>query len=265
MKKEETQINILTCENKSVLEGIRYGFFTRQGGVSPAPYDSLNVGLGSGDDIDNVIENCRRAMHAFAQKNEHALSTLYQVHGNHVIHVKEKFGQNELPKGDAMVTKTPGVVLGVLTADCGPVLFADECTKVIGAAHAGWKGAASGVLENTIAMMEKIGAKRNNIQAFVGPCIQQESYEVGKEFYVEFINLKQRNKIFFQPSPFHKERFLFDLPGFIKNILKLAGVGTVSSLSLDTCLEERHFFSYRRNTLSNIKHYGRGLSAIMID
>ncbi len=255
----------LTCDAIPKLAKIRYGFFTNRGGVSSGPYASLNVGPGSNDVPENVIENRRRAMQCFANKNENDLCTLYQVHGNHVVKVTAPFQQGERPEGDAMVTNQEGVVLGILTADCGPILFADEKEKVIGAAHAGWKGAAYGVLENTIEAMEELGAVRSNITAFIGPCIHQSSYEVGEEFYQNFINLSKENDTFFVPSAKRDEHYQFDLPNFIDTRLRMQKLKHIEQLKLDTCAEKERFFSYRRQTLLGIKEYGRGLSVIMIE
>jgi YfiH family protein len=260
---KEDSPEILRCNEKMDLEGMEYGFFTRNGGVSTQPYESLNVGPGSADERENVLENRRRAMKKFANLDDSALATLHQIHSTRVVTVTKPFLVDQRPEGDAMVTTTSGVVLGILTADCGPVLFSDEKARVIGAAHAGWKGAAGGVLENTIQAMEALGADRKNIVAFLGPCIHQSSYEVGEEFYQAFVNQHTHNAAFFTASK-RQHHFQFDLPGFILQRLANSKIKDSYQLKLDTCAEAGMFFSYRRNTLQQVKDYGRGLSAIMI-
>lgn len=263
--KSKQNIEILTCPEAPALHHITYGFFTRNGGVSKAPYDSLNVGLGSDDVLENIIENRARAADSFGSVTEESLCTLYQIHSNKVVVVDKPFSQDERPEGDAMVTTQAGIMLGILTADCGPVLFADQENKVIGGAHAGWKGAVSGVLENTISKMEEIGAKKEHITAFLGPCIHQESYEVDKVFKQTFLDLAKEYEQFFIDSKERQNHYQFNLPDFIKHLLKQTGINVVHQLALDTYNQETNFFSFRRNTHQNIVGYGRGLSAIMIN
>lgn len=244
------------------LDGVRHRFFTRRGGVSQGLYSSLNCGYGSGDSPDNVKENRRRAAAAFAL-GEIDLLTVHQIHSTDVLTVGDhRWTSPGAPKADALVTDRPGVVLGVLSADCAPVLFADPQAGVIGAAHAGWKGALGGVTDTTLAAMEKLGARRERVQAAIGPCIAGASYEVGPEFPAPFLAQDPANERFFRPStrPGH---FMFDLPGYLLQRLARAGIAATAT-GQDTRVDEADFFSYRRNTLNGVRDYGRGLSAIAL-
>lgn len=244
------------------IEFVRHAFFTRQGGVSEGIYASLNCGLGSGDSSDAVRENRGRAMAALDLPGA-ALSTLYQVHGKTVVELDAPLPQDARPQADALVTGTPGVALGVLAADCAPVLFCDPKARVIGAAHAGWKGAIGGVLEATVRAMAKLGATPASIQAGIGPCIAQRSYEVGPEFPAPFLAEDEAHARFFAPSR-NEGRHMFDLRGFVGERLRRAGCGEIFSLPNDTCAESARFFSYRRACQKGEKDYGRGLSAIAL-
>ena len=239
-----------------------HGFFTRQGGVSEGIYAGLNCGSGSSDNQDHVRENQQRAV-ASLSATPASFCKLWQIHSADVMTVQEPWDSATPPKADAMVTNQPQIVLGILTADCGPVLFADAQAGVIGAAHAGWKGAIGGVLENTVVAMEKLGAKRENIEAVLGPCIAQKSYEVGLEFYQRFAEEDGLYGTFFreQASPDH---FLFDLGGFILHRLGACGLQKNTALAMDTYSDETRFFSYRRTTHRGEPDYGRQLSAIML-
>lgn len=241
---------------------IAHGFFTRQGGVSSGIYASLNCGTGSQDDKKSVHENIRRAM-ADMGGSPDRFCKLWQIHSADVITAAAPWKLQDAPKADAMVTRERGVVLGILTADCGPVLFADRTAGVVGAAHAGWKGAIGGVLENTVAAMEALGAKRANIGAVLGPCIAQESYEVGPEFYAQFAEAHALYGTFFRPST-KADHFLFDLAGFIRHRLLACGLQEAAVLAMDTYADETQFFSYRRTTHRGEPDYGRQLSAIML-
>lgn len=244
------------------LDGVRHRFFTRRGGVSQGLYSSLNCGYGSGDSPDNVKENRRRAAAAFAL-GETDLLTVHQVHSTDVLTVGEaRWTSPGAPKADALVTDRPGVALGVLSADCAPVLFADPQAGVIGAAHAGWKGALGGVTDTTLAAMEKLGARRERVQAVIGPCIAGASYEVGPEFPAPFLAQDPANERFFRPST-RAGHFMFDLPGYLLQRLARAGVAATAT-GQDTRTDEADFFSYRRNTLNGVRDYGRGLSAIAL-
>jgi polyphenol oxidase len=244
------------------LDGVQHRFFTRQGGVSEGLYSSLNCGYGSGDQPDNVRENRRRAAATF-ELGETDLLTVHQYHSTDVLTVgSERWTSPGAPKADALVTDRPGVALGVLAADCAPVLFADGEAQVIGAAHAGWKGALGGVVDTTVAAMEKLGARRDRIRAVVGPCIGRDSYEVGPEFPAPFVAQDKANAAFFRPAR-RAGHFMFDLAGYIVHRLTLGGVA-VSATGHDTLASTDDFFSYRRNTLQGVRDYGRGLSAVAL-
>jgi YfiH family protein len=241
---------------------IVHGFFTREGGVSRGIYASLNCGFGSADAPEAVAENRARAMAGMGLEAK-ALVTIYQIHSSRVTTVTRPWLPADAPEGDAMVTKVGGIALGILAADCVPVLFADAEAKVIGAAHAGWRGALDGVLEATLAAMEALGAARSRISAAIGPSIGRDAYEVGAEFEQRFRDADRANARFFTPSkqPGH---FQFDLQGFAAARLKNASVGTIDLLGLCTYAEPRRFFSYRRATHRGEKDYGRNLSAIAL-
>jgi YfiH family protein len=206
-----------------------------------------------------VLENRRRVTERFGQRPE-SLVTLYQVHSPHVAIVTEAFGDAP-PEADAMVTNVPGLTLGILTADCVPVLFADTTAEIIGAAHAGWKGAAGGVLETTLDAMEMLGAERSDIRAVIGPCIAQSSYEVGPDFIARFPDASRAQ--FFIPAR-KAGHFMFDLPAYVAARLAAAGLQHVAQLAMDTCSDEENFFSYRRATLRGEPDYGRHISALVI-
>jgi YfiH family protein len=251
--------------------GIAHGFFGRAGGVSTGIYDSLNCGPGSSDDPNSVAENRRLAIEALAPqsptKKEVRLISLSQIHSAivHVLPAAWQDGAVSRPQGDAMVTAAPGLALGILTADCAPVLLADPHAKIIGAAHAGWKGAlgqdAGGVLEAALDAMEKLGAMRNRIRAVIGPCISQDNYEVGWEFRDRFLEPAQRR--FFVPSG-KEGHYRFDLAGYVAHRLTTAGIESVETLDVCTYPPENGFFSFRRTTHAGEPDYGRQLSAIML-
>jgi len=244
------------------LDGVQHRFFTRRGGVSEGLYSSLNCGYGSADPPDNVRENRRRAAAEFAL-GETDLLTVHQIHSTDVLTVgAERWTSPGAPKADALVTDRPGVAIGVLAADCAPVLFADGQAQVIGAAHAGWKGALGGVVDTTIAAMEKLGARRDRIRAVIGPCIGRESYEVGPEFPAPFTAQDKANAAFFRPAQ-RVGHFMFDLAGYLVHRLTQSGVA-VNATGHDTLAATEDFFSYRRNTLDGVRDYGRGLSAVAL-
>jgi polyphenol oxidase len=242
------------------LSGIRHAFLTRRGGVSTGIYASLNCGLGSKDDPDAVIENRTRALRS-AGLEPQSLSTAYQVHSAKVAVVDEDWNESERQQVDGLVSRTRGRSLGILTADCVPVLFADPEAGVIGAAHAGWKGAVGGVLQETVATMERLGATRGRIKAAVGPAIAQKSYEVGPEFPNAFIDRDRANARFFTTAA-RCRHFMFDLVGFVERELTMLGLAGVSVAGNDTCAEADDFFSYRRTTLAKEPDYGRQISVI---
>ena len=251
---------MLHAASLSALKGIRHAFFTRTGGVSQGVYATLNGGIGSKDQPDHVNKNRSRMAQALGVKPEHFL-TAYQVHSPDVVVVEQPWAHEHRPRVDAMVTKVPGIALGVSTADCGPVLFADPQAQVIGGAHAGWRGALTGVLEATIDAMEKLGADRTRITVAIGPLIRQDSYEVGPEFVERFIAQDMTIDRFFKQDD---GRAMFDLAGYIRARLGNAGIGRVEDLGLDTFAEPERFFSYRRSTKLGESDYGRHINAIAL-
>jgi polyphenol oxidase len=259
----ETEMAPVTIGAFNEIDGVRHAFFTRQGGVSEGLYTSLNCGLGSGDAADAVRENRKRAMAAI-DLPETALTTLYQVHGRVVVELEAPLPADARPQADALVTRVPGVALGVLAADCVPVLFCDPSARIIGAAHSGWKGAIGGVLDATIDAMAKLGAEPSRIVAGIGPCIAQRSYEVGPEFPAPFLAENPDNALFFAPSR-KAGHHMFDLRGYAGERLRRAGLREIHALPNDTCAEADRFFSYRRACLRGEKDYGRGLSAIALE
>lgn len=243
------------------LHGVQHGFFTRRGGISSGLYQSLNCGPGSDDDPANVAENRRIAAAQISGRRDTPLLSCYQIHGSEVVVATGDWGEDR-PQADAIVTNRPGLILGILTADCTPVLFADEKAGVIGAAHAGWKGALGGVLENTIVAMEQLGATRANIMAAIGPTIHQPSYEVSLPFRDNFITKNSGFGLFFLPGA-DKSHLQFDLPGFVKSQLEKANISRVWNSDIDTYASEDHF-SYRRATHKDEPDYGRQVSAVML-
>lgn len=243
-------------------DGISHGFFTREGGHSTGLFSSLNCGMGSGDDKASVMRNRAVVAGRLGVARECLLSA-WQVHSPDVAVVSGPWQGEERPRVDALVTRTPRLGLGVLTADCGPVLFADPVAKVIGAAHAGWKGALTGVTARTLDVMEEQGADRRNITAVIGPMISKAAYEVGPEFPGRFIETDAANARWFMPSS-RAGHYMFDLPGYLEDRLRREGVGIVVNLSLCTFSDERRFFSYRRATHRNENDYGRLISAIAL-
>mgnify|MGYP006268623529 CR=1 FL=1 len=242
--------------------GIAHGFFGREGGVSEGIYTSLNCGPGSKDDPGAVTENRRRVADALAPGIR--LVSLSQVHSPTVLTLPgPEAGSGLRPQGDAMVTATPGLGLAILTADCAPVLFADSEVGVIGAAHAGWKGAAGGVLEATLEAMERLGAARDRIRAVIGPCISQQNYEVGFELRDRILEQGLRMRRFFVPSG-REGHYRFDLPAYVTHRLTQAGAGTVENLAVCTYPAENGFFSFRRTTHAGEPDYGRQISAIVL-
>jgi hypothetical protein len=254
---------MLTLSALDARTGIRHAFFGREGGVSEGLYASLNCGFGSGDDPAKVAENRKRAL-AMAGMPPDSLLTAYQVHSPDVATVTAPWRREEAPKVDAMVTDRPGITLGILTADCVPVLFADAGAGVIGAAHAGWRGALTGVLQATLEAMRALGARTGHIAVGIGPAIAQRSYEVGPEFPAPFLAQDPANAAFFAPSA-RVDRHMFDLPGYVARRLAGLGLAQVERLANDTCAEDDRFFSYRRATLRGEKDYGRDLSAISLE
>jgi len=246
----------------SATVGLRHGFFSRHGGVSDGLYESLNCGFGSSDDPAHVAINRERALMALdAQPG--SLVTAYQVHSPVAVCVEQLWEEGDAPKADALVTDRPGLTLGILTADCAPILLVDETSGVIGAAHAGWRGALTGILEATIEAMTNLGAQRSKIAAAIGPCIGFDSYEVGQEFPGPFLAENKADAVYFQDAP-RPDHFLFDLAGYVARRLHDAGISGVDRLACDTFADEASFFSYRRALHRTEEDYGRLLSAISL-
>ena len=241
-----------------LLEGVPHGFLGRRGGVSEGEMWGLNVGYGSGDEPDRIAENRRRAIAAVLPGS--SLATVHQIHSPTVVYAETAWPQEERPRADAMVTDRPGLLLGVLTADCAPVLFADEAVGVVAAAHSGWRGALGGVNEATIEAMERLGAKRERIVAAIGPSVAQQSYEVDDGFCANFLQQNAANERFFIAGPTGKPHF--DLPGYILDRLSAAGIEKAEALALDTYSDPDRFYSYRRSTHWNEPSYGRQIGMI---
>ena len=241
-----------------VLQGAAHGFLGRDGGVSAGIYCGLNVGLGSDDEPATILENRRIAKRAILAESE--LITVHQVHSADVAVVTEPIALEDRPHVDAMVTDQHGLLLGILTADCVPVLFFDAEAQVVGAAHAGWKGAIAGVVENTIVAMEGLGAKRDQIAAAIGPCIAQESYEVDQGFHARFIEQNPANAEYFLEGKIG--HYQFDIEAFVASRLKMAAIGKYEKAELDTYALEGRYYSYRRSCHRNESSYGRQISLI---
>ena len=254
----EQQPSTVDVTQSRLLEGVPHGFLGRAGGLSTGICAGLNVGLGSDDDRDIILQNRQRAKAAVLPGSE--LLTLQQVHSADVVTVSKAFAIDARPQADAMVTDRPGLLLGILTADCVPVLFHDPAAQVIGAAHSGWKGAIGGVTDNTIAAMEKLGAARGNIVCAIGPCIGQDSYEVDAGFYQRFIADDPDNARFFKAG--RQGHFQFDIESYVAARLAAAGVAKIDKLGLDTYVHEDRYYSYRRSCHRGEADYGRQISLI---
>ncbi len=252
-----SQADLLDSDN------IAHGFFGRTGGVSTGIFASLNCGPGSSDDRKNVIENRRRALIALTKDAPAQLLTLYQIHSGNAVTVTEPWEIGTGPQSDAMATNMPSIALGILTADCAPVLLGDTEAGVIGAAHAGWKGALSGVIESVIGAMERLGADRARITAVVGPCISQQNYEVSGEFRANFEQADKENARWFVASD-RPDHFRFDLPGYVESRLSASNIAHIARIDRCTYASGGDFFSYRRATHRGEKDYGRQLSAILL-
>jgi len=242
-------------------DGIRHGFFTRQGGVSKGVYGSLNCGLGSRDDEENVRQNRSLVAETLGVPPERLL-TLYQIHSATAV-IVDKPWNGAVSEADALITRTPGLAIGALTADCAPVLFCDPEARVIAAAHAGWRGALLGIVEATVASMERLGAKPERVVAVIGPTISQRAYEVGADYVERFLAEEPASSPFFMTDDGSGEPH-FDLAGYVAERLARAGVGTVSDLGLCTYCDETRLFSYRRSQHHGEQDYGRQISAIVL-
>jgi YfiH family protein len=246
---------IILADNLDGLPGIRHGFFT-------SAWGDCGYAKGEAAGNENIPEGRRRVAENFGLAPESLLSC-FQIHSPDVVTVTKPWSVADRPKADAMVTREKGLALGILTADCVPILFADKSVGVIGAAHAGWRGAISGVIENTIKAMEALGATRSSTTAALGPCIAQKSYEVGPEFPAPFLAEDAQNEKFFRPA-FRSGHTMFDLPGYVVAKLKRLGLVSVSPAPADTCAEPEHFFSYRRSTLQGVEREGSLISVIVL-
>ena len=246
----------------SSIPGLRHAFFTRHGGVSGGVYESLNGGVGSDDDPANVAENRRRMAEQMGVTPSHFLG-VWQIHSPDAVVASGPWESAARPRADALVTRTEGLAIGVTAADCGPILFVDPNARVVGAAHAGWKGALSGILESTVEAMEKLGAERSGIVAAIGPLIRQHSYEVGGEFIERFVEADAENALFFLPSA-REGHAMFDLAGFIRMRLENNGVLMIDDIGIDTYSDDR-FYSYRRSVHRKEPDYGRHVHAIALE
>lgn len=254
--------NPITADCLAEIPGMAHGFFTREGGVSKGIYAGLNCGHGSADDPAAVQENRSRVAKALGTTGDRLL-TCYQIHSASAVLANEAWTREDMPKADGIVTNVPGLAVGALAADCAPVLMADREARVIAAVHAGWKGALNGVLEATVATMERIGARRGRIRAALGPCIGPQSYEVGSDFMANFTAVDPTyDKFFERPSP--EARPFFDLPGFVLSRLAALGLDTVENCTVCTYANESRLYSYRRTTHRKEGDYGRQISAIVL-
>jgi hypothetical protein len=251
-------VSTVEVHRAAALGGVAHGFLGRRGGVSEGIHAGLNVGAGSSDDRAAIAENRARATNAVLP--DATLVTVYQVHSADAVTVIAPFADDLRPHADAIVTDRPGLALGILTADCAPVLFADADAAIVGAAHAGWKGAIGGVTDATIVAMEAIGADRSRIHAAIGPCIARSSYEVDAQFLARFLVQDRANERFFvEGRPGHHQ---FDLEAYVAHRLAAAGLGRVEAMGMDTYAHEDRFFSYRRATHRGEPSYGRQISII---
>jgi len=253
---------MLQAQSLSKLPGIRHGFFTRAGGVSEGVYESLNGGVGSEDSPAKVAENrARMAKHLGVAPDR--FLTCYQIHSPEVVVAETPWPSNERPRADAIVTRTPNLAIGISTADCGPVLLAEPEARVIGAAHAGWRGALTGVIEQTVTAMEELGAKRGRIVAAAGPMIRQPNYEVGQDLIDRFVATDPNTIRFFKPAqrPGHS---MFDLAGYVVSRLRRAEIAEIEDLGLCTYADPAQFYSYRRATHRAEPDYGRHINAIAL-
>ena len=252
----------LTSPLLSAIPGLRHAFFSREGGVSGGIYASLNAGIGSRDDPAHVMENRRRMAEQIGVPPTHFLS-VHQIHSADVMVATAPWDAASRPRADAIVTRVEGLAIGASAADCGPILLVDPNARVIGAAHAGWKGALTGILEATVAAMENLGAERNGIISAIGPLIRQPSYEVGAEFVERFIEADAGNALFFIPAA-RQGHSMFDLAGFIRMRLENAGVLMIDDIGVDTYADE-NFYSYRRSVHRKEPDYGRHVHAIVLE
>ena len=254
---------MIRSEQISSLQGINHGFLTRAGGVSRGAYSSLNCGHTNGDDAHRVEENRKRAL-ASVDPHAETLCTARQVHGDQVVAIETPWSGDRAPEADGLVTIRPGVALGITTADCAPVLIADQSAAVIGATHAGWRGALAGVIEATVAAMMGLGSNPASMVAAIGPCIAKQSYQVGPEFLAPFLQQDADNRRFFETDD-SPGRHRFDLPGYVRSRLEKSGVHSADIIGADTCTDEDRFFSYRRACQRGERAFGLGISIISLN
>ncbi len=251
-----------SASSLAAIDGVQHGFFTRRGGVSSGIYASLNCGPGSRDDAANVTENRARVAELLGAEPGR-LITIFQKHSADAVVADRPWQDGKTPEADAIVTAKPGLAIGILTADCAPVLLCDGEARVIGAAHAGWRGALSGIVEATVAGMTKLGAKPERTTAVIGPAISQKAYEVGADFVERFLAAEPDSAAFFITDEGSGEPH-FDLPGYVGERLARASVGAITDLGLCTYCEETRLFSYRRSQHHGEGDYGRQISAILL-
>ena len=255
------KLPVIRSETLTMFTGIEHGFFTRKGGVSTGIYTSLNCGYGSDDKIENIKENRRRVCKSMKVDMTNLVS-VDQVHGNNVVLVNKPWEKSLNPKADGMVSNKKGIALSILTADCAPVLFGDAKSGVIGACHAGWRGALGGIIESTILRMERLGSQRSDIIAAIGPCIGQRSYQVGKDLKDKFLNEDPNYSVFFIKDD--EKHFLFSLSDFIKSMTERSEIADCKVIHRDSYEETETFFSYRKSKIKNNDDYGRCISAIAL-
>lgn len=259
---DKKKLDPIKCNDLTKMEGVCHGFFTRQGGFSKGIYAGLNCGLSSRDSRSTVLKNRELIAKEISNGKVFRINTVDQVHGTNVIRFPLARTIQKPPGADGAVTNQPNQILAILTADCAPILFFDPKASVIGACHAGWRGALGGVAENTILEMVALGASRSQIISVIGPCIGHKSYQVGQEFRERFISINSSNRRFFDNT--EQGSYLFDLQGFVKNQLHRSDVQVISSMVGDTFTETEKFFSFRRSLIMGETDYGRMVSAIML-
>ena len=240
---------------------IKHCFFSRKNGVSKGYYESLNCGLGSSDNKNNVVENLKLVSEKISCEKEF-LITLNQKHTNKVLHFKNEESVKNKLTGDAIVCEAKNIAIGILTADCAPILFYDNAKKIIGCAHAGWKGALSGIIKNTVRKFNELNSRNEDLFAVVGPCINKENYEVEEDFFIKFISEDRNNEIFFKKN--NSTKYFFDLRGFINRQISSLNIKNIENIDLDTFSEKELFYSYRRSRLNKEKDYGRCISVILM-
>jgi len=244
-------------------KNLKHCFFSRKNGVSKGFYESLNCGLGSEDKKENVLKNLEIVGSKINCKRE-SLVTLNQKHSNQVVHFKDKISVKNKLTADAIVSEVKNVGIGILTADCAPILFYDPIKRIIGCAHSGWKGALNGIIKNTVKKFNQLDSNNKDLIAVVGPCINKKNYEVKKDFFDRFISIDKNNEIFFKLINNSNEKFLFDLRGFINKEILNQGVKNIENVEMDTFSQKEFFYSYRRSQLNNEKDYGRCISVILM-